>query len=73
MHATSRYFRRVHSDRAHVRSLCEVLPAESKIWAVGGTGAANLKQWLTPALSVSVSTARYIAQELTPRKRSPLP
>lgn len=31
---------------AHLRALREVLPRACSLWAVGGTSAANLKQWL---------------------------
>ena len=37
-----------------------MLPAESKIWAVGGTGAANLKQWLEAgAAGIGVGGSLY--------------
>ncbi|MGH8185808.1 MAG: 2-dehydro-3-deoxy-6-phosphogalactonate aldolase [Steroidobacteraceae bacterium] len=31
---------------AHLRALREVLPADSRVWAVGGVDASNLGQWL---------------------------
>lgn len=45
---------------AHVRALREVLPASCNLWAVGGTGAANLKQWLDAgAAGIGVGSALY--------------
>jgi 2-dehydro-3-deoxyphosphogalactonate aldolase len=35
------------SPPTHIKSLREVLPAAVEIWAVGGTGAANIAQWRT--------------------------
>jgi 2-dehydro-3-deoxyphosphogalactonate aldolase len=34
------------SASTHIKSLREVLPAAVEIWAVGGTGASNIAQWL---------------------------
>jgi len=33
-------------NRSHIRAIREVLPAGIEIWAVGGTGAHDLAQWL---------------------------
>lgn len=45
---------------AHVRALREVLPAACHLWAVGGTGAENLKQWLDAgARGIGVGSSLY--------------
>lgn len=45
---------------AHVRALREVLPVACKLWAVGGTNAANLSQWLgAGALGIGVGSSLY--------------
>jgi 2-dehydro-3-deoxyphosphogalactonate aldolase len=31
---------------AHLRALREVVPAETRLWAVGGVGAVNLREWI---------------------------
>lgn len=47
---------------AHVRALREVLPAECNLWAVGGTSADNLKQWLDGgARGIGVGSSLYRA------------
>ena len=60
----------------HLRALREVLPDDTRIWAVGGAGAANIRDWLaagaagigvggalfTPGTSTAVLAQR--AQEL---------
>lgn len=45
---------------AHVRALREVLPVACKLWAVGGTSATNLAQWLEAgALGIGVGSSLY--------------
>jgi 2-dehydro-3-deoxyphosphogalactonate aldolase len=45
---------------AHVRALREVLPSTSNLWAVGGTSAANLEQWLNAgAIGIGVGSSLY--------------
>lgn len=36
---------------AHLRALSEVMPAETRLWAVGGVGAANLREWIAAGAS----------------------
>lgn len=49
-------------DTRHLKALLEVLPRESRIWAVGGTGTANLAQWLAAgAVGLGVGGALYRA------------
>jgi 2-dehydro-3-deoxyphosphogalactonate aldolase len=33
-------------NRSHVKAIREILPGDAEIWAVGGTGAHDLAQWL---------------------------
>lgn len=50
------------SGTAHLEAMLEVLPRDSRIWAVGGTGAANFAQWLTAgAIGMGVGGAMYRA------------
>jgi 2-dehydro-3-deoxyphosphogalactonate aldolase len=47
---------------AHVRALREVLPAACNLWAVGGTSADNLEQWLDAgARGIGVGSSLYRA------------
>lgn len=49
-------------DSLHLKALLEVLPRECRIWAVGGTGAANFAQWLAAgATGMGVGGALYRA------------
>lgn len=49
-------------DGRHLKALLEVLPRECRIWAVGGTGAANFAQWLDAgAIGMGVGGALYRA------------
>jgi 2-dehydro-3-deoxyphosphogalactonate aldolase len=44
----------------HFSALKDVLPADCRLWAVGGTNAANLTSWLTAgAFGVGVGGALY--------------
>jgi len=44
----------------HLKALAEVLPAECRLWAVGGTGAENLASWLEAgATGIGVGSALY--------------
>jgi 2-dehydro-3-deoxyphosphogalactonate aldolase len=45
---------------AHLRALRDVLPATCNLWAVGGTSADNLKQWLDAgARGIGVGSSLY--------------
>jgi 2-dehydro-3-deoxyphosphogalactonate aldolase len=45
---------------AYVRALREVIPREVAIWAVGGTGASNLREWLEAGSEgIGVGSAIY--------------
>jgi 2-dehydro-3-deoxyphosphogalactonate aldolase len=45
---------------AHLKALREVLPGDCGIWAVGGTGATNLADWLAAgAVGIGVGGALY--------------
>jgi 2-dehydro-3-deoxyphosphogalactonate aldolase len=45
---------------AHLRALREVLPPQSKVWAVGGTNAANFGSWLNAgAIGIGIGGALY--------------
>lgn len=46
----------------HLKALLEVLPRDSRVWAVGGTGAANFAEWLAAgAFGMGVGGALYRA------------
>jgi 2-dehydro-3-deoxyphosphogalactonate aldolase len=46
--------------RGHIRALRDVLPANVGIWAVGGTGAHDLSEWLRMgACGIGVGSALY--------------
>ena len=50
------------SGAAHLKALREVLPRECSVWAVGGTGANNLAEWLAAgAVGIGVGGALYKA------------
>lgn len=45
---------------AYLKAICEVLPKQVSVWAVGGTGAANLGQWLAAgSRGIGVGGALY--------------
>jgi len=45
---------------AHLRALRDVLPAECKVWAVGGANAANLSQWIRAgAIGIGAGSSLY--------------
>jgi 2-dehydro-3-deoxyphosphogalactonate aldolase len=45
---------------AHLHAMKEVLPAECRLWAVGGTNAASLHEWLAAgAVGIGVGSALY--------------
>jgi 2-dehydro-3-deoxyphosphogalactonate aldolase len=45
---------------AHLRALRDVLPTDIRIWAVGGAGAANLRDWVTAgAAGIGVGGALF--------------
>lgn len=47
---------------AHLKALREVLPGDCHVWAVGGTGATNLGEWLAAgAVGIGVGGALYKA------------
>jgi 2-dehydro-3-deoxyphosphogalactonate aldolase len=47
---------------SYVRAMCDVLPHHISIWAVGGTGADNLAQWIAAgAAGIGVGGALYRA------------
>lgn len=44
----------------HLRALCDVVPREIGLWAVGGTGAANIGDWLDAgARGIGVGSSLY--------------
>jgi 2-dehydro-3-deoxyphosphogalactonate aldolase len=48
------------SGIAHLKALREVLPGESRVWAVGGAGANNLGEWLAAgAVGIGVGGSLY--------------
>ncbi len=50
----------------HLKALLEVLPRECRIWAVGGTSAANFADWLTAgAAGIGIGGALYRAGAAT--------
>lgn len=47
---------------AYLKAILEVLPKDTRVWAVGGTGAANLHEWLDAgAEGIGVGGALYKA------------
>jgi 2-dehydro-3-deoxyphosphogalactonate aldolase len=45
---------------AHLRALRDVLPADVRVWAVGGAGAANLRDWMAAgAAGIGVGGALF--------------
>jgi 2-dehydro-3-deoxyphosphogalactonate aldolase len=45
---------------AHLRALRDVLPTDARLWAVGGAGAANLREWVTAgAAGIGVGGALF--------------
>jgi 2-dehydro-3-deoxyphosphogalactonate aldolase len=47
---------------SYVKAMCDVLPRDISIWAVGGTGADNLAQWIAAgAAGIGVGGALYHA------------
>lgn len=45
---------------AHLRALHDVLPADIRIWAVGGAGSSNLHEWLSAgAAGIGVGSALF--------------
>jgi 2-dehydro-3-deoxyphosphogalactonate aldolase len=45
---------------AHLRALRDVLPTDVRVWAVGGAGAANLRDWVTAgAAGIGVGGALF--------------
>ena len=45
---------------AHLRALRDVLPGDLRIWAVGGAGSANLRDWVTAgAAGIGVGAALF--------------
>jgi 2-dehydro-3-deoxyphosphogalactonate aldolase len=45
---------------AHLRALREVLPADARLWAVGGAGAANLREWIAAgATGIGVGSSLF--------------
>jgi 2-dehydro-3-deoxyphosphogalactonate aldolase len=45
---------------AYLKAICEVLPKQVSVWAVGGTGASNLGQWLAAgSRGIGVGGALY--------------
>ncbi len=50
------------SGMPHLKALLEVLPRDCRVWAVGGTGAANFAEWLAAgAIGMGVGGALYRA------------
>ena len=59
---------------AHLRALRDVLPGDVRVWAIGGTGAANLRDWVaagaagigvggalfTPGTSIATLTSEHV-------------
>jgi 2-dehydro-3-deoxyphosphogalactonate aldolase len=46
----------------HIRALCDVLPSDCRIWAVGGVSAANLPNWIrSGAFGVGIGGSLYRA------------
>lgn len=45
---------------AHLRALREVLPTDCRVWAVGGTNASNLSQWIAAgAVGIGIGSSLY--------------
>jgi 2-dehydro-3-deoxyphosphogalactonate aldolase len=45
---------------AHLRALRDVLPGDARVWAVGGAGSANLRDWVTAgAAGIGVGAALF--------------
>lgn len=54
------------SGTAHLKAMLEVLPRDSRMWAVGGTGAGNFADWLAAgAIGMGVGGALYRAGDST--------
>lgn len=50
------------SGMPHLKALLEVLPRDCRMWAVGGTGAANFAEWIAAgAIGMGVGGALYRA------------
>lgn len=52
------------SGMPHLKAMLEVLPRDCRMWAVGGTGAANFAEWLAAgAIGMGVGGALYRASD----------